>query len=139
MATAASLDGISTYGLKWRFQIGFNLPDIPEAHDECETNADVILLAHRIAKGLHKDLSRGVRPILGAECPEDLTESISRIMDDLDFVFILEDPDSVQNLSESDQSEMARGLIDELIYEINNVYDVFDYYRVLAINISSKS
>lgn len=137
MATQASLDGIAAYGHRWRFQVRVNLPDIPEAHDNCETNTDVILLAHRIAKGLHKDLGRTIRPLGEAECPESLTESIKGIRDGLDCYFILENPDSIQNLSDGDRADLSDGLIDELIFQINNIYDEFDYYRVLAINVQA--
>ena len=128
MVTAASLAGNQKFGLGWHKQIFIDLPlNIPELFEQCDTNYDVIKLAYDICSKLIKKLEN-ILPSLSKDCRENLREIIEQMKDS----FIWDDIKMAE--SYDDLNELANGLDKELLYQLNDLYDWADYFRILLIN-----
>lgn len=135
MATEASLDGISQFGLKWKASVKINLPkDIPSLFEETETPIDVITLGHNISKNLIASLKR-IDWTRQWDAPKDesfvwMKEQLAFLIQELDETFVVEEIDRLQDWDEEVLSCSADGLEDELIYRLEELYDWADYWRV---------
>lgn len=157
MATEASLAGIQKYGLGWKasIQIVGIQERIGEVIDDAETNEEALKAAHEKACRLIYWLIKAY----SSRIPEESKAELCNIIQNLWEVFVegstpeedlamfgrdyhklntaiiqARGNDYIGGMSESldeeDMEEMVDGLADELVGQINTLFDWADYYRI---------
>lgn len=128
MTSEAALAGIEAYGLGWKRRVTLRLPeDIPSLFENCEAPLDKINLAHEIASNLIKDLKE-------TRLNRDTIRNFANNLE-LNLVLSPEDAEDLKQLSEDELEDLAEPLLDNLLYELNRLYDYADYNRILIVTI----
>ena len=128
MASAASLASIGVYGLRWRATVKINIPDVPAALSECDTYFDRIEFAHNLASGIVKTLERWRKLF-----PEDSLYRLNEILEQLKDSFVYDYIEAVKDWEQDDLIDINEHLEDELLGQLNDLYDWADYNRVCFI------
>lgn len=126
MASQAAINGIVQYGLRWKLTISITIPqNIPALFAACKTSKDTVLLGHQITENLLKSLDRIKRSRLEAISPDTYTW-LEDFKEDMRELFILDDP-----TAEQDFDLNAEGLEEELLSQLDELYNWADFNRIL--------
>lgn len=129
MASEVSLDGISTFGLRWKAQVKLPIPkNIPAALAECESYFDRIEFAHKLVISIIKTLERCRKHL-----PEESLYNLDEIIEQFKDSFVYENIESLVDWELSDLIDIDDYLEDELLEQLNMLYDWADYYRVFFV------
>lgn len=128
MTSAASIEGIGVHGLGWRATVRLSLPDIPAALSECDTYFDRIEFAHNLVSGIVKILERRQKSL-----PEDSLYQLNEILEQLKDSFVYDDIEAVKDWEQEYLIEINEYLEDELLGQLNHLFDWADYNRVCFI------
>jgi len=125
-----TIDGIKKFGNGWRARVVLNIPkDIPSLFAPLTTNFDAILLGHNIASDVVRRL-RKQRNFL----PKESLDEIDAIIEQFESSNIYEDIESVKNWSTEDLEEFGCHAQEEILGQLNELYDWAGYYRILIVN-----
>lgn len=124
----AAVEGISANGLKCRRSLGLNVPkDIPSLFEEKgETYYDRVKLAHDIATGIIPDLNKEIESLEDGSEKEELERIKEQMYDSLTYDNI----EALKDWSPEDMVWVSEGVDEELLYQLHELYDWADYYRV---------
>lgn len=124
----AAMEGISANGLKWKY----NGPRLKFANtilaDLVDNGIEDEAAAQRLTDASHK-IAAAIKSWLGGITNTDIVEDFERRHDmDIDFIEYIDVVGEVKAGIYDDPQEV----LNEINYIMNNIYDTFDYHRILV-------
>lgn len=130
MTTAASLAGVSEYGLGWRRKITLNVPnDIPGQIEKLETTLEVNKFVDDTVSNIHKTLKKTINGL--PPLPADSIRPLEAMLEELEESLLGDPFNTTVNPELVKDAERVENKVEDLMYFLNDLYDWADYYRVL--------
>jgi hypothetical protein len=117
VATEASIEGVAAFGLGWKYRLsGLITPEVELLKSLNEKVEDDQDLTNKEESALEDAVNSMVKKLRKwAESPKIDKKLKEKLLDELDYLEI-----------------NADSCLDDINYQMSKIYDVFDYYRVLA-------